>query len=313
MKNNFKKQNTDDLRYIESEEKFLNYSFDVFKKYFNSDRELFNLFYKSIGSKDKKNKFLKIASFYKFLVVDGKFIVQNKKSDSYIDYLDHTYKYIAIFSFIEDLCTSDKYKDFYSWLRSKKENIKFPINNTTELDNLHKRYLSVHGSTQKAVKFFEQQAISSDKRPCKALDPVDGWSPLGVLMGEICGFTASFKDILDDPRLGLELSEQLDNERKKHKQRWKTIPAEISSNELVKEFLSYLLQPGNKIASYLTIERWLRAVLDEHSSTKSLAYLFGGETRYEFGTRGCWYDSKGTFVQDVPLVIVGSSAECVGA
>ncbi len=67
--------------------------------------------------------------------------------------------------------------------------------------------------------------------------------------------------------------------------------------------MSYLLQPGNKIASYLTIERWLRAVLDEHSSTKSLAYLFGGETRYEFGIRGGWYDSKGTFVQDAPLVI----------
>lgn len=159
----------------------------------------------------------------------------------------------------------------------------------------------------KALKFFEQQAMSSDKRPDKALDPVDGWSPLGVLMGVIWGFTASFKDILDDPRLGLELSEQLDNERKNHKQRWKTIPAKISSNELVKEFLSYLLQPGNKVTSYLTIERWLRAVLDEHisqrSSTKSLAYLFGGETRYEFGTRGGWHDSKGTFVQDASLVI----------
>jgi DNA-binding NarL/FixJ family response regulator len=57
----------------------------------------------------------------------------------------------------------------------------------------------------KALKFFEQQAMSSDKRPDKALDPVDGWSPLGVLMGVIWGFTASFKDILDDPRLGLEL------------------------------------------------------------------------------------------------------------
>ena len=159
----------------------------------------------------------------------------------------------------------------------------------------------------KAEKFFKQQTISSDKRPDKALDPVDGWSPLGVLMGEIWGFTASFKDILDDPRLGLELSEQLDNERKNHKQRWKTIPAKISSNELVKEFLSYLLQPGNKVTFYLTIERWLRAVLDEHisrrSSTESLAYLFGGETRYEFGIRGGWHDSRGTFVRDAPLVI----------
>jgi hypothetical protein len=163
----------------------------------------------------------------------------------------------------------------------------------------------------KAEKFIEQQAISSDKRLGKALDHVDGWSPVGVLMGETWGFTASFKDILDDPRLGLELSEQLDKERKKHKRRWETIPNEISSDELVKKFLSYLLQPGNKVASYLTIERWLRSVLDRHISkvpgrrslTEPLTHLFGGETRYEFGTRGGWYDSRGTFVQDAPLII----------
>ena len=89
-----------DLRYIGSEEKFLDYSFDVFKKYFCDNRESFNSFYRSIDSDDVKNKFLKIGSFYKFLIVDGKFTVENNKPDIYIDYLDHTYKYIAIFSFI---------------------------------------------------------------------------------------------------------------------------------------------------------------------------------------------------------------------
>lgn len=143
------------FRYIGDEKKFLDYSFDVFKKYFNNNRASFNSFYKSIDSKDKKNKFLKIASFYKFLVVDGKFTVESNKPDIYIDYLDHTYKYIAIFSFIEDLYTDEEYKDFYSWLKSEKANIKFPIKNEMELDNWHERYLSIHGSTQKAVKFFE--------------------------------------------------------------------------------------------------------------------------------------------------------------
>lgn len=141
-----------DLRYIENEKEFLNHSFDVFKKYFNDNRESFNLFYKSIEAKDKKNKFLKIASFYKFLVVDGKFTVESNKPDTYIDYLDHTYKYIAIFSFIEDLYTDEEYKDFYSWLKSIDTNI---INGALELDSLHKKYLSIHGSTQKAVRFFE--------------------------------------------------------------------------------------------------------------------------------------------------------------
>jgi hypothetical protein len=189
-------------------------------------------------------------------------------------------------------------------VRSLGQTIKTTLEERPLFDVKYVIYTPVMGLVwPKAKEFLEQQAISPDKRTNKACNPVHGWSPLAVLMGGIWGFTTSFKDILDDPRLGIELSEQLDNERKKHKQRWKTIPAEISSNELVKEFLSYLLQPGNKVASYLTIERWLRAVIDEHSSTKSLTYLFGGETRYEFGTRGGWYDSKGTFVQDVPLVI----------
>ncbi|GAH22316.1 unnamed protein product [marine sediment metagenome] len=145
----------EDLRYIKNENKFLDYSFDVLKKYFNNDRIVFDSFYNSINSKEKKNKFLKIASFYKFLVVDGKFIVESNKPNAYIDYLDHTYKYIAIFSLIEDLYTEEEYKDFYSWLRSKETGIKFPIEDKNMLDILHEKYLDTHGSTQKAVRFFE--------------------------------------------------------------------------------------------------------------------------------------------------------------
>ena len=163
----------------------------------------------------------------------------------------------------------------------------------------------------KAENFFKQQAMSSDKKPGKVPDPVDGWSPLGVLMGDIWGFTASFKDILADPGLETELSERLSNERARPMQRWKVVTDKISSNDLVQEFLRYLCQPENKVASCLSIERWLRAVLNKHISdepgkrslTESLAHLFGGETRYEFGTRGGWYDSKGTFVRDAPLII----------
>ena len=156
----------------------------------------------------------------------------------------------------------------------------------------------------KAKDFLESQTISTNELSDNELDAaaVAGWSPLGVLMGEILGFSFSFKDIIDNPETNNKhfkdlLSKKLDSERKRHMQRWKAV--QIGSEELVGQFLIIL----NKLASYLTIERWLRAVFDEHSSTKFLAYLFGGETRYEFGTRGGWYDSKGTFVQDTPLVI----------
>lgn len=160
----------EDLRYINDEVKFFDYSFSVLKQYFNDDLNDFKLFYNSLGSNEKKNKFLKIASFYKFLVVDGKFIVENDKSDPYlyIDYIDHTYKYIALFSFIENLYTTEEYKDFYSWLKSKETKIQFPINDQSVLNVLYKQYLNLHGSTQKAIRFLEslsdetKQSISGD-------------------------------------------------------------------------------------------------------------------------------------------------------
>lgn len=127
-----------DLRYINNnnnETVFLNYSYDVFNKYF-SDRTSFDAFYNKIGTIEEKNKFLKIASFYKFLIVDGQFLnTKDEKYDKYIDYLDHTYKYIAIFSFIEALYTEDEYKEFYSWLKNQTA---FPIATTEELDGWYK-------------------------------------------------------------------------------------------------------------------------------------------------------------------------------
>jgi hypothetical protein len=93
-----------DLRYVNHEAAFLNYAYDVFGKYFSDDRASFDAFYNKINATDEKNKFLKISSFYKFLVVDGELRnTKDKSYDEYIDYFDLTYKYIGIFSFIEAL------------------------------------------------------------------------------------------------------------------------------------------------------------------------------------------------------------------
>lgn len=160
----------------------------------------------------------------------------------------------------------------------------------------------------KAKAFIESQTPNTDEVQRQRINSVVGWSPLGVLMGEIWGFTSSFKDILQDPRLSLSLlSKELDKERKvKNEQRWQNIHGEIKSDWLAEQFLTELLHPLNQISPHLTIERWLRAVLDKvfgGSGQKFLNHLFGGETRYEFGARGGWYDAEGTFVHDTPLVI----------
>ncbi|MGV7928091.1 MAG: hypothetical protein AB2L13_04140 [Spirochaetota bacterium] len=146
-------ENYDD-RYIQSEEKFLGFTYDAYKTYFKDFND-FKEFYNKIGSKELKNKFLKLGGFYKFLILDGVFINENDdRYNKYIDYFDHTYKYIGIFSFIEDLYSDHDYVDFYDWLIGRKRIIKFPITNINELKNYHEEYLSFHGTTRKAYKFF---------------------------------------------------------------------------------------------------------------------------------------------------------------
>lgn len=149
-----------DLRYITNEAIFLKYSYDVFSKYF-LDKDSFLAFYNTINTKEEKNKFLKIASFYKFLIVDGEFLnTKDKNYDEYIDYLDLTYKYIAIFSFIEALYTEDEYKEFYDWLMKE---ARYPIDNKKALEGLYTRYKQKYGSIKKAIKFFESLDDESKK------------------------------------------------------------------------------------------------------------------------------------------------------
>lgn len=149
-----------DLRYIGNEAAFLDYSYAVFGEYF-SDRNSFLTFYNKINSTDEKNKFLKISSFYKFLIVDGKFLnTKDKSDDEYIDYLDFTYKYIAIFSFIEALYSKDEFKEFYGWLKKQPA---YPLATAAELDDWYEKYNEAHGSTRKAIRFFKSLDDESKK------------------------------------------------------------------------------------------------------------------------------------------------------
>lgn len=120
-----------DLRYLDDKEKFMGYSFDVLKNHF-SNRNEFNQYFDSIENDFKKNKFLQIASFYKFLVIDGMFY----SGDEVIEYLDTTYKYVAIFSFIDAIYDRDDYKDFYAWLKMNSSEV-FPIIDDSKLDALY--------------------------------------------------------------------------------------------------------------------------------------------------------------------------------
>ena len=150
----------EDFRYIKNKDKFLEYAFEVLQTYF-SNRTSFNDFYNNISGKHNKNLFLKIISFYKYLVKDSSFISLIQDTDNpdqvnkiKISYIDETYKVIALFSLIEGLIEVDNYEEFHSWLLKNHNFKNNPIDSKNKLNKLRSTYLKEFGSTNRAIKFF---------------------------------------------------------------------------------------------------------------------------------------------------------------
>lgn len=167
------------------------------------------------------------------------------------------------------------------------------------------------------------------------------YAPLAVLVGDQQGFGVSIERLVETSDSDIIWSRELEQELT---QRLKGVGAEWwrrqyckgeirtaeqaqeAARQLIEDFKKALKnlpkdsddsnRPRRYIRDYLTIERWLRQVLDsgpggegqtekasaEEPLTGPLRKLFGGETRYEFGARGGWYDEHGRYIRDVPLV-----------
>lgn len=139
-------------KYLEEKEKFLKYTYSALENQFDSLKDL-EVFFSSIADDENKDLFLRTASFYLFLVKKGDWIVNIDGSDPIVDYLTETYKYIGIFALIESLEQS-KFLDFYTYLKRRKSNIQFPIQDTGQLDRYYERYKKEFGSIQKSMRFF---------------------------------------------------------------------------------------------------------------------------------------------------------------
>jgi len=144
-----------DRRYLSS--KFLEYSFQALQDHF-TNKDDFISFFEAIENDDRKNMFLKTASFYLFLVKKGDWFVDIPGSDKKVDYLTDTYKYIAIFSLIESL-QEKEFMDFYSFLVRRKTNVKFPINDEKELGQWYRQYKQEFGSIHQSVRFFKALSV----------------------------------------------------------------------------------------------------------------------------------------------------------
>jgi hypothetical protein len=142
----------EDYRYYNSQNKFCDYSYKALQDNFASKNE-FDSFYNSILKKNNKNEFLRITSFYLFLVKNGDWISRVNKTNKKVDYLDESYKFIGLLSLIESL-NMKRYVDFYEYLISKKNKIEFPINKYN-LETYYKNYNHNYGAIKKATSFFK--------------------------------------------------------------------------------------------------------------------------------------------------------------
>lgn len=139
--------------YTANEDHFKDHAWLAFQSRF-TDRHSFEGFYASLCS-DLKSEFLRVASFYLFLVQQGEWNVSVEGSNSVIDYLSNSYKLVAMFALIESL-SNEKHQDFYEWLSTSPIEEAFPIQNKDKLAALHVTYKSTYGSIRRCKAFFDR-------------------------------------------------------------------------------------------------------------------------------------------------------------
>lgn len=141
-----------DLRFLDAKDTFLERAYLALKNQFSS-RDAFVTYFNAIKEDERKNLFLKTASFYLFLVKGGDWVLDVPDSDKMVDYLTNTYKYVAIFSLIESL-SEEKFIDFYQFLTRRKSQVEFPIKAKLTLDEHYEKYKQEFGSIKRCISFF---------------------------------------------------------------------------------------------------------------------------------------------------------------
>lgn len=136
-----------ELKYWEQRDHFVPLAFEPFQKYF-TNRSEFDALVDSIATDEAKSQFLKVASFYKFLVKDGRFVVPGYEEAKYFD---ETYRFLALVALIECVESNISFEDLYAWLTKLGA---FPIQDQQALDALYEQYKRQFGVRHKLVSFF---------------------------------------------------------------------------------------------------------------------------------------------------------------
>lgn len=160
-----------DGRYTADEPVFKRYAYTALMSRF-PDQAGFEHFYDSLAVPSIKDEFLRLTSFYLFLVKQGDWHVTVEGSAPLVDYLSNSFKVLALFALIESL-SDRQHQDFYEWLSERDIATTFPIPDRPSLARLNEEYKATYGSIRRCVAFFTNLPPQRQQALCHAFS-VDG-------------------------------------------------------------------------------------------------------------------------------------------
>lgn len=165
---------TFDGRYVAYEPEYKEDAFAALSSRF-TDRQAFEMFYASLPTPARKDEFLRVSSFYLFLVKQGDWYITVPGYDQVIDYYTNSFKLVALFSLIESL-SEVQHQDFFQWLSSQTPAEVFSITNKADLKRLHETYKRSYGSIRRCVSFFDRLPSKQKTQLCESIQP--GGTPI---------------------------------------------------------------------------------------------------------------------------------------
>lgn len=121
--------------YVANEQTFKRYAYTALKSLFPNQAEFEN-FYAGLRDAVVQDEFLRVTSFYLFLVKQGEWQVAVEGSNPVVDYLSNSFKVVALFALIESM-SDERHQEFYEWLRSRDNETTFPIPDLISLSRLN--------------------------------------------------------------------------------------------------------------------------------------------------------------------------------
>lgn len=157
-----------DSRFLDQKEVTLGYALEALGSQFRDAAEI-EAYLAALANDAARNEFLRLSSFYLFLVKTGEWVNERDGARDSVGYLTETYRTVALFGLIE-AAGGEAFQDFNRWLLKRGE---FPVTDAKHLRALHEEYLDSYGSIRRCLRFFRALTAATQQRLCAGVE-LDG-------------------------------------------------------------------------------------------------------------------------------------------